>query len=58
MHALFHIRTVIITRDQYGPKCFIPRVDICRGMITSLRYFNIEYKRTKLIPTQTHNLLI
>jgi hypothetical protein len=48
MHALFHIKTVII-----------PRVDIGRGMITVLiwkkacinlfiTYFNIELKRTKL----------
>ena len=36
MHALIHIRTVIIPRDRYRPKWFSPRVDIGRGMITVL----------------------
>jgi hypothetical protein len=35
MHALFHIKTVIILRDRYRPKGFSPRVDIGRGMIRS-----------------------
>jgi hypothetical protein len=59
MHALFHIRTVIIPRDRYRTLSFSPRVDIGRGMITVLKwkkacinlfitYFNIELKRTKL----------
>ena len=59
MHALFHIRTVIIPRDRYQLEGFSPRVDIGRGMITVLiwkkacinlfiTYFNIELKRTKL----------
>jgi hypothetical protein len=59
MHAVFHIRTVIIPRDQHRPEGFSPRVDIVRGMITVLiwkkasinlfiTYFNIELKRTKL----------
>jgi hypothetical protein len=59
MHALFHIKTVIISRDRYRPEAFSPRVDISRGMITVLiwkkacinlfiTYFNIELKRTKL----------
>ena len=59
MHALFHIKTVIIPRERYWPKGFSPRVDIGRGMITVLiwkkvcinlfiTYFNIELKRTKL----------
>ena len=58
MHALFHIRTVIIPRNRYRPECFSPRVDIGRGMITVLiwkksyinlfiTYFNIELKRIK-----------
>jgi hypothetical protein len=59
MHALFHIKTVIIPRDQYRPEGFSQRVDIGRGMITVLiwkkecihlfiTYFNIELKRTNL----------
>ena len=59
MHALFHIKTVIIPRDRYRPDGFSPRVDIGRGMITVLiwkkacinlfiKYFNIKLKRTKL----------
>ena len=59
MHALFHIKTVIIPRDRYRPVGFSPRIDIGRGMITVLiwkkacinlfiTYFNIELKRTKL----------
>ena len=58
MHALFHIKTVIIPRDRYRPEGFSPWVDIGRGMITVLiwkeawinlyTYFNIELKRTKL----------
>jgi hypothetical protein len=28
MHALFHIRTVIIPRERYQPEGFSPRVDI------------------------------
>ena len=69
MHALFHIRTVIIPRDRYRPEGFSPRVDIGRGMKTVLiwkracinlfiTYFNIELKRTKLTShthTHTHN---
>ena len=64
MHALVHIRTVIIPRDRYRPEGFSPRVDIGRGMITVLiskkacinlfiTYFNIELKRTKLT-SNTH----
>ena len=59
MHALFHIKTVVIPRDRYRPGGFSPRVDIGRGMITVLiwkkarinlfiTYFNIELKRAKL----------
>ena len=59
MHALFHIKTVMVPRDRYRPEGFSPRVDIGRGMITVLiwkkacinlfiTYFNIELKRTKL----------
>ena len=59
MHALFHIRSVIIPKDRYRPEGFSPRVDIGRGMTTVLiwkkacinlfiTYFNIELKRTKL----------
>jgi len=36
MHALFHIKTVIIPRERYRPEGFSPRVDISRGMITVL----------------------
>jgi hypothetical protein len=36
MHALFHIRSVIIPRDRYRPEGFSPRVDIGGGMITVL----------------------
>jgi hypothetical protein len=56
MHALFHIKTVIIPGDPYRPEGFSPRVDIGRGMITVLiwkracinlfiTYFNIELKK-------------
>jgi hypothetical protein len=38
MHALFHIRTVIIPRNRYQPEGFSPRVDIGLGMITVLRW--------------------
>ena len=66
MHALFHIKTVIISRDRYRPEGFSPRVDIGRGMITVLiwikacinlviTYFNIELKRTKLT-SHTHQI--
>jgi hypothetical protein len=59
MHALFHIKTVIILRDRDRPEGFSPRIDIGREMITVLiwkkacinlfiTYFNIELKRTKL----------
>ena len=59
MHALFHIKTVIIPRDRYQPEGFSQRVDIGRGMITVMMrkkacinvfvtYFNFELKRTKL----------
>jgi hypothetical protein len=59
MHALFHIRTIIIPRDRYRLEGFSPRVNIGRGMITVqkwkkpcinlfITYFNIELKRTKL----------
>ena len=59
MHALFHIKTVIIPRDRYRPEDFSPRVDIGRGMITVwiwkkacinlfITYFHIELTRTKL----------
>jgi hypothetical protein len=59
MHALFHIRIIIISRDRYRPEGFSPRVNIGRGVITVLKwkkacinlfitYFNIELKRTKL----------
>jgi hypothetical protein len=59
MHALFHIKTIIIPRDRYRPEGFSPRVDIGRGMITVLiwkkacinlfiTYFNIKLKRTNL----------
>ena len=58
MHALLHIRTVIIPRDQYRSEGFSPRVDIGRGIISVLiwkkacinlliTHFNIEVKRTK-----------
>ena len=59
MHALFHIRPVISSRDRYRPEgSFSQRVDIDRGMITVLKwkkacinlfitYFNIKLKRTK-----------
>ena len=59
MHALFHTRTVIITRDRYRPEGFSPSVDVGRWTITVLiwkracinifiPYFNIDLKRTKL----------
>ena len=59
MHALIHIRTVIIPRDRYRPEGFSSRIDIGRGMITVLvwkqaciilfiAYFNIEIKTTKI----------
>ena len=59
MHALFHIRTVIILRDRYRSEGFSSRVDIGRGMITVLQwkkacinlfitYFNIEFKIIEL----------
>ena len=59
MHALSHIKTMIIPRDRYWPKGFNLRVDIDRGMITFMiwkkacinlfiTYFNFELKRTKL----------
>ena len=59
MHALFHIRTVIIPRDRYRPEGFSLMVDIGRGRITVLiwkkacinlfiTYFNIELKRTNV----------
>ena len=59
MHALLHIRTVIIPRDRYRPEGFSLRVDIGRGIISDLilkkacinlliTHFNIELKRTKL----------
>ena len=59
MHALFHIKTVIIPGDRYRPEGFSPRVNIGRGMTTVLiwkkacidlfiTYFNIELKRTNL----------
>jgi hypothetical protein len=38
MHALFHIRTVIIQRDRYRPEGYSPRVDISWGMITVLKW--------------------
>ena len=47
MHALFHIRTVIIPRDRYRPEGFslIWKKACIKLFIT---YFNIELKRTKL----------
>ena len=59
MHALFHIRTVIIPRNRYRPEDFSTRVDIGWGMITVIiwkkayinlfiTYFNIELKNIKL----------
>ena len=59
MHALFHINTVMIPRDDIGQRAFSQRVDIGRGMITVLirkkacinlltTDFNFELKRTKL----------
>ena len=68
MHALFHIRTVIIPRYPYWPEGISPRVDIDRGMITVLKwkkacinlfiiYFNIELKRTKLTSHTDTNLI-
>ena len=60
MHALFHIRTVIIPRNRYRPEGFSPRVHIGRGMLTVLiwkmayinlfiTYFNIlKYIQCKL----------
>jgi hypothetical protein len=61
MHALFHIKTVIVPRDRYRPEGFSPRVDIGQGMITVLIWkkacinlfitsFNIELKRTPEVP--------
>ena len=60
MHALFHIKTVIIPGDRYRPEGFSPRVNIGRGMTTVLiwkkacidlfiTYFNIELKRRRQI---------
>ena len=60
MHALSHIKTVIIPRDRYRPESSSSRVDVDRGMITVpiwkktcinlfITYFNIELKRTNLI---------
>ena len=65
MHALFHIKTVIIPRDRYRPEGFSPRVDIGRGMITVLKwkkacsnlfitYFNIELKKKKIYFPHRH----
>ena len=59
MHALFHIRTVIIPGNRYRTEGFSPRVDVGWEMITALiwkkacinlfiTYFNVELKRTKL----------
>jgi hypothetical protein len=67
MHALVHIRTVIIPRDRSWPEGFSPRVNIGRGMITVLiskkacinlfiTYFNIELKRIKLT-SNTHQTM-
>ena len=67
IHALFHIKTVIILRHRYRPKGFSTRVDIGRGMITILiwekacinlfiTYFNIELKTTKLTSHTDTNL--
>jgi hypothetical protein len=58
MHALFHVRTVVI-----------PRFDIGRGMTTVLiwkkacinvfiTHFNIELKKQNELPTETPNLWI
>jgi hypothetical protein len=55
MHALFHIKTVIIPRDRYRPEDFSPRVLIWIKACINLfiTYFNIELKRTKLT-SHTH----
>jgi hypothetical protein len=49
MHTLFHIRNVIIPRDQYRPEGFSPSVDIGRGMIivqtqTYIDYMSDQYR--------------
>ena len=51
MHALFHIWTVIIPRDQYRPDGrYWSRDDNSLDMEKGMHYyFNIELKRTKLI---------
>ena len=53
MHALFHIRTVIIPRDRYRPEGqYRSRDDNSPEMEKRINlfitYFNIELKRTKL----------
>ena len=48
MHALFHIKTVIIPRDRYRPEGFSPRVDIGRGMITVLAWISRNKLKSKL----------
>jgi hypothetical protein len=53
MHAVFHIWTVIIPREQYGSEGFNPRVDI--GLF--IAYFNIELQRTKLTSTAYTKLI-
>jgi hypothetical protein len=53
MHAVFHIWTVIIPRERYGPEGFSPRVDI--GLF--IAYFNIELQRTKLTSTAYTKLI-
>ena len=68
MHALFHIKTAIIPRDQYRPEGFNPRVDIGRGMITVpkwkkacinlfITYFNTELKKRTKLTSHTHTKL-
>jgi hypothetical protein len=50
MHALFHIRIVIIPRDRYRLVGFKACIDLF------ITYFNIELKRTKLT-SHTHTKL-
>ena len=70
IHALFHIRTVIIPRDRktdIGQRALTRGSISVEGWLTVLKwkkawinlfitYFNIEIKRTKLTFTQTPNL--
>ena len=52
MHALFHIKTVIIPRDRYRAEGFSPRVDIGRGMITVLIFLLLPRYESDSVVTE------